>query len=89
MSNKRIKQLEDENQKLREALTNALMPLFLMTQYYGRRSLKAEMMDQAKTCLKQAKLALEYQAVDMAIITDTEEEEWKSVLEDLFDGEEE
>jgi len=75
-----IKALTKENEKLREALINSLMPLHLMSQYYGRPSLKAEMISQAKDALKQAKTALNFDAEDMGIMTDTADEEWEGAL---------
>ena len=82
MTNKPItkKFLEQQNQKLRGALVEALMPLHLMAKYYGRPSLKQEMIAQAAIALKKAKVALDFDSEDMYYMTDSEtEKEWDDV----------
>jgi hypothetical protein len=79
------KRLEKENEKLRDALVDSLMPLYIMSKYYGRASLKVEAIQQAKDALRKAKIALEFDADDMAAYTDTEEEEWIEMSKEIED----
>ncbi len=83
MTKKRLKELQIENEKLREALINCLMPLHCIGNYSSRVTMRNMIANQAKEALKQAKSALEFDSLDMALLTDTEEEEWEKIEFDL------
>lgn len=76
VSKKRIKALEKENEKLREALIDALMPLYTTVTYYGRASLKNETICSARDALRKARTALEWDSWSMSEMTGTDEDEW-------------
>jgi fumarate hydratase class II len=86
MNSKIVKKLQKENEKLREALTNSLMPLHLAAHHYGSKSLRHEAIDLAKKALKEVKSALEYDASDMAFFTESDEEDWEEWDMDVVDA---
>lgn len=83
MLKKTIKKLERENEKLRSALVECLMPLHLVSKHLNRPGMINQIRHQAKESLVAAQAALNFDAEDMAVVTDTEEDIWNDIEEFL------